>query len=320
VLEYLFQLTKGRNGKDASHLLGLHQLSMIFVNGPLMIRYILVFPFTRVTGSEPVCGGPAEKVFEKRESVRMTQGWWAWLKPLSPAVLCLFFSSVQPWGWRAGVVLGTLGILAMIMGVRHLYERERARFRIREAETSLTLLDRKRHDWMNHVQVIMGYLSMKQSDRIRPYLERLVQQAQYERRLSQVNHPPLAVALVALPHRFPEWDWEVEIGEGFQSIPPAEGERIRQMVEEAAEEMGRMTPPDDRATVRFRFDKGENGVIFSVNVSKARQVIRKNEWERLKKRIEARQGRFQIFDGGFMVEIPLDAGKSPGNRLLSWGR
>ncbi|MEW9032300.1 MAG: Spo0B domain-containing protein [Planifilum fimeticola] len=250
----------------------------------------------------------------------MTQGWWAWLKPLSPAVLCLFFSAVQPWGWRAGIVLGSLGILAVLIGVRHLYEREQARFRIREAETSLGLLERKRHDWMNHVQVIMGYLSMKQIDRIRPYLEQLVKQAQRERSLSQVKHPPLAVALVSLPHRFPEWDWEVEMGEGFQSIPSLEAERICQMVEEAAEEMGRMVPPEDRTTVRLRFDKGEDGVIFSVHVSRARKVLAKGDWNRMKKRIESWQGKFQVFDGGFMAEIPLEGGKSPGNRLLSWGR
>lgn len=250
----------------------------------------------------------------------MTQGWWAWLKPLSPAVLCLIFSAVQPWGWRAGIVLGAVGVFALIMGVRHLYEREQAHFRIREAKTSLNLLGRKRHDWMNHIQVIMGYLSMKQSDRIRPYLERLVQQAQWERRLSQVNHPPLAVALVSLPHRFPEWNWQVEIGESFQTIPPAEGERICRMVEETAEEMERMAPPDHRTTVRFCFDKGEYGLIFSVNVSRAREVLQKNDWERLKKQIEAWQGRFQKFDGGFMAEVPIETGKSPGNRLLSWGR
>lgn len=249
----------------------------------------------------------------------MTQGWWAWLKPLSPAVLCLFFSAVQPWGWRAGIVLVSLGILAMLIGVRRLYEREQARFRIREAETSLGLLERKRHDWMNHVQVIMGYLSMKQIDRIRPYLEQLVKQAHRERCLAQVKHPPLAVALVSLPHRFPEWDWEVEIGEGFQSIPPSEAERICQMVEETTEEMGRMVSPDDRMTVRFRFDRGEDGVIFSVNVSRERKV-RKCDWERLKRRIENWQGNFQAFDGGFMAELPLGGGKSAGNRLLSWGR
>lgn len=208
----------------------------------------------------------------------------------------------------------------MLLGVRYLYEREQARFRIREAESSLELLERKRHDWMNHIQVIMGYLSMKQSDRIRPYLERLVQQAHWERSLSQVNPPSLAVVLISLPHRFPEWDWEVEIGEGFQSLSSSEGERLCRMVEETAEVMGRTAPPDHRVTVRFRFDKGEYGVIFLVNVSRAREVLRENDWERLRKRIEAWQGKFQAFDGGFMAEIPLDAGKSPGNRLLSWGR
>ena len=49
-----------------------------------------------------------------------------------------------------------------------------------------------RHDWLNHIQVIKGYISMGRFDRVEEMLNQIVSDLEQESRLSNLNVPRLA--------------------------------------------------------------------------------------------------------------------------------
>lgn len=159
------------------------------------------------------------------------RGWITGLVPLSSAALVMVLLAVQPWGWRVGISLGVCGLLCLFYGVYSVYQSAKREARQHEAEKMLELIGQKRHDWMNHVQVILAYDAMKRRERIRPYLNRLARQALVERQMSEVNNPSLALALIQLSSHYPEWQWKVEIQSDFHLPLQSDGERMTALLQ-----------------------------------------------------------------------------------------
>lgn len=91
-------------------------------------------------------------------------------------------------------------------------------YQIKEAERVRDLVRNLRHDWMNHVQVIMGYQMLKQSKRIDHYLQKLTQIANEERKISDLAYPPLASTLLTLNYDYSQWNWRVRKDDAIDSL------------------------------------------------------------------------------------------------------
>lgn len=62
-----------------------------------------------------------------------------------------------------------------------------------QADLILQVLNQQRHDWLNHVQVLLGYLKMGRPEQGELYLKRVCELACQESMIARINLPSLSV-------------------------------------------------------------------------------------------------------------------------------
>jgi len=70
-----------------------------------------------------------------------------------------------------------------------------------------------RHDWLNHLQVILGYVSLKKTDQITAYVNKINQEAKQRSIISNLKNVDIAAFLYMLPIRYPCLKVELEVDE-----------------------------------------------------------------------------------------------------------
>lgn len=237
----------------------------------------------------------------------MTNGWATWLKPFGPVFVSMLLLILQPWGWMGSLPIVFFALVGLVWGLRHLHRVVRREQRMREAQTALELLSRQRHDWMNHIQVIMGYCSVGKPERIPPYLQRLAGTLEEERKAARVNDPCLAYALATLNQRFPEWHWTVHLDEEPR-FTPEEGEAVVCALETVGGFLRRKAgdngdPPD----VLLRLSREENHLILTFLPEADPECrILPEEREQLRQQLKPCNGKPERFgENGMTVRIPL---------------
>ncbi len=169
---------------------------------------------------------------------------------LSPVAAVIIFLSIQPWGWQIGLPIGFFGLGWLVYGLLSFSYHLHKEVRKQEAREKLALLSRKRHDWMNHVQVLMAYETVKRTEQIQPYLHRLVHQAAAERQLGEVKYPLLALALVQLPSQYPEWQWSVMSDDSFL-LSEEEEEQVADLIQVVTHQLTSIPPPEGEPEMKI---------------------------------------------------------------------
>lgn len=62
-----------------------------------------------------------------------------------------------------------------------------------QTDQLLTLLNRQRHDWLNHVQVLLGYLHLGRTEQGEAHLKRIAEIAMQESMIARLNNSLLSV-------------------------------------------------------------------------------------------------------------------------------
>ncbi|MCF6092719.1 Spo0B domain-containing protein [Microaerobacter geothermalis] len=95
----------------------------------------------------------------------------------------------------------------------------------------LTSISHQRHDWLNHFQVIYGYLKMGKLDRMEEYIQRVTERAHQDSRISRLGYSPLVVYLLTFNSLVREMELEVEVDEELDlSKIPVNVESLYQIV------------------------------------------------------------------------------------------
>jgi hypothetical protein len=156
----------------------------------------------------------------------MEQGFIPIFEPFGPTMITLLIRLFQAFA----VLSSILVVVAFIIGIIVFDGRKKEQDRIDEAEGMRQMFHHWRHHWMNHVQVMMGYLSLQKPERIQPYLQQLMQEAEQERVILEMKYAPLAIALLTLSDRYPQWKVQVEVGGNF-ALPEEEERNLFYMLE-----------------------------------------------------------------------------------------
>ena len=82
----------------------------------------------------------------------------------------------------------------------------------------ISLLRNYRHDWLNHMQVILGYVSLKKLDNISGYINHVHQEAVQHTLISKLQGKNLAVFLYMLPLQYPKIQVQLELSEELTYI------------------------------------------------------------------------------------------------------
>jgi len=130
---------------------------------------------------------PAAAVFVWRES------WWP------PVVLVL---------WSAAAI----ALCAAALTRKFRLQRDRREEEARRA--FLRTLSRLRHDWLNDLQIMYGYLQLNKPDKAAKIVDRIRERMETDSRISQLGHPELSLFLLSFPALCDHLRLEVKIAEG----------------------------------------------------------------------------------------------------------
>ncbi|SFS96228.1 Spo0B domain-containing protein [Marininema halotolerans] len=216
----------------------------------------------------------------------------SWAPGMGWIACSILMMAIQPWGWFVGVPLGIITFSLCVRALRQLQRTNEGKARVESAEHSLHLLSRYRHDWLNHVQVIMGYLSVKREERILPLLRELTDAARQEREVAAVGYPPLALWLSTVNQRVPEWIWIIEVNDELKSIHPQWGDSLQRGLEQMAEwlqKQGRGFNEPEEVWVRFE----KEGSAWAIHIQPdfpPEMNVPSSEWSALRNTIQKQGG------------------------------
>lgn len=75
----------------------------------------------------------------------------------------------------------------------------------------IKLMNHQRHDWLNHIQVLLGQLSLKNYDACKNYLYTLVDRLNNEGQVLKLGNPDFILYLLTYSVRYPSIQFEIEI-------------------------------------------------------------------------------------------------------------
>lgn len=193
--------------------------------------------------------------------------------------------------------------MGIIRWLRRLSEDWIEHNRVETARHQLTQLRRQRHDWMNHIQVLLGYASLNKTDRITIYLRQLTEQLEMERKLAQVKHPLLALSLVTIQRRHPEWRWTLEL-ESVDQLPEQRADQIRKVLEEVA---GWLNPwaSQEVPDLYCRLSGQEDGVQIFFHPEWDAETVPASEWCALREQIKIYGGSMDSTDRDTNITIQI---------------
>lgn len=77
----------------------------------------------------------------------------------------------------------------------------------------LRLFNHYRHDWMNNIQVIMGYIQLKKVDKLSDLMEKIKEKVRVESCVSKLGLPSLIVYLLSFQAEVKELELQIRIEE-----------------------------------------------------------------------------------------------------------
>ncbi|OEF98033.1 hypothetical protein BHF71_03155 [Vulcanibacillus modesticaldus] len=90
-------------------------------------------------------------------------------------------------------------------------------FDVAKNEELIQVLRKYRHDWLNHLQIIFGYATLKKSEEIISYIKKINHSSRREAIISSFNNVNLAAYLLKLTLDYQELFIELELEESVPS-------------------------------------------------------------------------------------------------------
>jgi hypothetical protein len=231
------------------------------------------------------------------------------LRPFVPLLAIMAGGMVQPWGLTGAIPFFAVSLVLLVMGIRSLRNTWREESAVEEAVRLKNFISRQRHDWMNHVQVLLGYLALGKTDRMKEYLEKLAGSAGQERLVAECKHAPLAVALMTLHHR--DWRRNVELKVDTPlSFLKLEDEvrlcRMLGLVVPWLEETLKAEANDH--TLVAAIDREAQAAVVTMEVTGGTEPLtslhtRSHEWAKLRNDIKEHRGELRLLGSGRGIEI-----------------
>ncbi|MFC5529271.1 Spo0B domain-containing protein [Cohnella yongneupensis] len=127
------------------------------------------------------------------------------------------------WSLALGVALATAGSRE---------DRERIDRLLDHAHGSaIQTLSHHRHDWMNELQVLYGYLRLNKPDKAVDVVDRIRVRMDHDSRLSHIGNPKLSIYLLSFRTICDSLRLDVEVQDGLQfGTTPREADRLAQAV------------------------------------------------------------------------------------------
>lgn len=136
-----------------------------------------------------------------------------------------------------------------------------------EAKDVVGLLQNQRHDMMNHLQIIQGYLSMGNTEKVKDKMETWMDYFSEERKLFNLNAPLFALWVIQFNHNYTNIriTYKVHIQKkDLQSVDQQLTDQCRQMVSSLMQEQSSLEIYEGRLELNETI---ENPAIINIKFS-----------------------------------------------------
>lgn len=79
----------------------------------------------------------------------------------------------------------------------------------------LKKLQIERHDWLNHIQVLQGFLKLESYGEVQRYIDTITQKLLLEQAITQLGNDEWVAYILTFETRYPTVQLEIELGEPF---------------------------------------------------------------------------------------------------------
>lgn len=148
--------------------------------------------------------------------------------PFFISILLMIVVPFQPWNQMGTIIFSYSAILFLGLGLRQALKIQPTQplplevAETKELESALVEEERKkfleslrhqRHDWLNHFQVLLGYIKLQRYDLCEEYIKRVTESTNNESRIAGLGIPSLVVYLQTYNALYKDMKLEVEVPE-----------------------------------------------------------------------------------------------------------
>jgi hypothetical protein len=122
-----------------------------------------------------------------------------------------------------------------------------------------------RHDWMNDIQVLFGYIQLKKIDNLTPYMEKIKAKMQQESLLSKLGIPSLVAYLLSFRVHNRSMQLEVELVQEIDLRQlPIRSRMVAELIEDTVELFKRHADSSgqEAGVLSLEFDLGEDYLLL----------------------------------------------------------
>jgi sensor histidine kinase regulating citrate/malate metabolism len=182
--------------------------------------------------------------------------------------------------WTAGAAA-----FAIIMD-RRLERRRHARMLDLIQRSAIETLSHHRHDWMNELQILYGYLRLNKPDKAIAVVDRIRGRMEHDSRVSHLGIPKLAAFFLSFRTICDTMRLDVEVEEGFRlPDPEMDQERLTDAVIGLVNvvRLRVLAATDEENVLRLKLRSDERSVVLEINYNGklAAKESLYGEWERL---------------------------------------
>lgn len=239
----------------------------------------------------------SDGVVERRRAILVAQI-KEMIFPSLPVGTVLISWTIVTWESWVDLMYLSLALLSWFFGVfmiryQHATKRETA-----QAEKLKKILSRIRHDWANHIQMMLFFLQMKKEEEHRKYLKKLAEDVNKEKHIGVFQSPLLATFLLTIGVEHTNWKWHVDISKDIRVSLPEE-EDLLQMIKCLADWLDQVGQGKyDWAQVQLTLSEEEQIVYVTLEVydydDKHIELPMSDAWDRLEERIGKLGGKVSL--------------------------
>jgi stage 0 sporulation protein B (sporulation initiation phosphotransferase) len=193
---------------------------------------------------------------------------WQRLRLISAVILVvsiigMIWAAAHLWTALGLAVLAGLGIAGIFLTIKQ----ERRVWQAGQDQQAIELINLYRHDWMNDIQLLFGYISLKKYDKLDDCMDNIRNKAQQESLTAKLGNPSLAAFFISFRLYYKQLSLELEMEQdinlGALSLDKAQ---LSRLVSETVKLFDAFALPssDEPNVLRIQIDLEEDTLLFNL--------------------------------------------------------
>lgn len=210
------------------------------------------------------------------------------------AIGCFVASLFEPWGKQGDVLLVILGTVVLIVAAYGQYKWQNDKAND-NADELLSCMNMKRHDWLNHIQVMLGYLSLNKYDRLQAYLQKIMAEAEQESHMCHLGYAPLSHYLLTRPMNKPNVLIDLHIVPDCKVHSERQGERLLNTIREVERLLVQTCRPSagETLTIGMTLAAHASDIMVYIDIpdqTNVQRELKRGDWTKLCHKVLSQNG------------------------------